>query len=362
MRGEQPPEVTVRLSFAPGEASQVDFGASPMLTHPDGRVRRTWAFVMTLCHCRHQYVEFEDLAKKTHRGLVGQALAGYSAGGLPYGYRSVQESSGHRRQVNEQEAPWVRFVFERYDAGASARVRCVGGGRQEFAMDIVQQHLFDPQPWHFHPVRARRRSTISVAGTPIAIPINDDVRAATRAAAQQAAEQVLRAAPAAVPRRLATPFSLSSCATFEAEARRLLKEAKPDASDAKRALKAARLEVENILAAIRAGIITASTKAALLSAEEREREAQAELEAIDRFAPTQLLPRAREIYQDLVGRLETIDDVNSAREALRQLLGEIRLVPQGAELYAETTSAGLAGACQLSVVAGAGFEPTTFGL
>jgi transposase len=58
LRGEQPPEVTVRLSFAPGEASQVDFGAGPMLTHPDGRVRRTWAFVMTLCHCRHQYVEF----------------------------------------------------------------------------------------------------------------------------------------------------------------------------------------------------------------------------------------------------------------------------------------------------------------
>jgi transposase len=58
LRGEQPPEVTVRLSFAPGEAAQVDFGAGPLLTHPDGRVRRTWAFVMTLCHCRHQYVEF----------------------------------------------------------------------------------------------------------------------------------------------------------------------------------------------------------------------------------------------------------------------------------------------------------------
>jgi transposase len=29
-----------------------------MLRHPDGRLRRTWAFVMTLCHSRHQYVEF----------------------------------------------------------------------------------------------------------------------------------------------------------------------------------------------------------------------------------------------------------------------------------------------------------------
>ena len=58
LRAERPPEVTVRLSFAPGEAAQVDFGAGPVLKHPDGRPRRTWAFVMTLCHSRHQYVEF----------------------------------------------------------------------------------------------------------------------------------------------------------------------------------------------------------------------------------------------------------------------------------------------------------------
>jgi transposase len=58
LRGEQPPEVTVRLSFAPGEAARVDFGAGPVLTHPDGKPRRTWAFVMTLAHSRHQYVEF----------------------------------------------------------------------------------------------------------------------------------------------------------------------------------------------------------------------------------------------------------------------------------------------------------------
>ncbi|MDC6171355.1 IS21 family transposase [Paucibacter sp. XJ19-41] len=58
MRASLPPEVTVRLSFAPAEAAQVDFGAGPKLTHPDGTERRTWAFVMTLCHSRHQYVEF----------------------------------------------------------------------------------------------------------------------------------------------------------------------------------------------------------------------------------------------------------------------------------------------------------------
>jgi transposase len=58
LRGEQLPEVTVRLAFAPGQAAQVDFGAGPVLMHPEGKPRRTWAFVMTLCHSRHQYVEF----------------------------------------------------------------------------------------------------------------------------------------------------------------------------------------------------------------------------------------------------------------------------------------------------------------
>jgi transposase len=58
MRAACPPETTVRLAFAPGEAAQVDFGAGPALTHPDGKPRRTWAFVMTLAHSRHQYVEF----------------------------------------------------------------------------------------------------------------------------------------------------------------------------------------------------------------------------------------------------------------------------------------------------------------
>jgi transposase len=58
LRAAAPPELTVRLSYAPGEAAQVDFGAGPMLVHPDGQSRRTWAFVMTLCHSRHQYVEF----------------------------------------------------------------------------------------------------------------------------------------------------------------------------------------------------------------------------------------------------------------------------------------------------------------
>ncbi len=54
----QPPETTIRLHYGPAEAAQVDFGAGPELPDADGVVRRTWAFVMTLCFSRHQYVEF----------------------------------------------------------------------------------------------------------------------------------------------------------------------------------------------------------------------------------------------------------------------------------------------------------------
>jgi transposase len=59
IRASLPPEATVRLQFPAAEAAQVDFGAGPVLVDPArGELRRTWAFVMTLCYSRHQYVEF----------------------------------------------------------------------------------------------------------------------------------------------------------------------------------------------------------------------------------------------------------------------------------------------------------------
>jgi len=50
LKREALPETTVRLAFAPGEAAQVDFGAGEQ--GAGGVVRRTWAFVMTLCFSR----------------------------------------------------------------------------------------------------------------------------------------------------------------------------------------------------------------------------------------------------------------------------------------------------------------------
>lgn len=80
LQSVQPPDTTVRLSFAPGEAAQVDFGAGPMLADSAGRVRRTWAFVMTLCFSRHQYVEFVwDQTVATWLGCHRRAFEWFAA-------------------------------------------------------------------------------------------------------------------------------------------------------------------------------------------------------------------------------------------------------------------------------------------
>ena len=59
LKGCQQEEVTVRVETKPGEEAQVDFGyAGRMIDPASGKLRKTWAFVMTLSWSRHQYVEF----------------------------------------------------------------------------------------------------------------------------------------------------------------------------------------------------------------------------------------------------------------------------------------------------------------
>jgi transposase len=82
IRGAQPANLTMRLHFEPGAAAQVDFGAGPMLRDTQGVERRTWAFVMTLCFSRHQYVEFVwDQTVATWQGCHRRAFQWF--GGVP---------------------------------------------------------------------------------------------------------------------------------------------------------------------------------------------------------------------------------------------------------------------------------------
>lgn len=53
------PDVTVRVETEPGAEVQVDFGYAGKLIEPKtSKLRKSWAFVMTLSWSRHQYVEF----------------------------------------------------------------------------------------------------------------------------------------------------------------------------------------------------------------------------------------------------------------------------------------------------------------
>lgn len=57
LEGTQP-EITVRVETPAGMEAQVDFGYAGRMRDGTGRVRKAWAFVMTLSYSRHQYVEF----------------------------------------------------------------------------------------------------------------------------------------------------------------------------------------------------------------------------------------------------------------------------------------------------------------
>jgi site-specific DNA recombinase len=79
-------------------------------------------------------IYLDDLREKTHRGLTGQALAGNNCGGRAYGYRHVPVEDPKkrdqfdrplvvavRREVDPEQAKWVRWVFQRYADGHSPR-------------------------------------------------------------------------------------------------------------------------------------------------------------------------------------------------------------------------------------------------
>ncbi|MGB9629506.1 MAG: IS21 family transposase [Thermodesulfobacteriota bacterium] len=53
------PLVTVRMEVEPGSQAQVDFGYAGMMVDPlSGKLRRAWAFIMTLSYSRHRFVRF----------------------------------------------------------------------------------------------------------------------------------------------------------------------------------------------------------------------------------------------------------------------------------------------------------------
>ena len=77
------PDVTVRVETPPGAEAQIDFGYGGKMIHPEtGKLRKAWAFVMTLSWSRHMYVEFVlDQRVETWLRAHRNALAFF--GGVP---------------------------------------------------------------------------------------------------------------------------------------------------------------------------------------------------------------------------------------------------------------------------------------
>src|SRR6185436_1787490 len=143
------------------------------------------------------------------------------------------------------------------------------------------------------------------------------------------------------------------------------RERQPEREHLQRLLTKVETEIMNIMSAIKAGILTASTKAELEQAEaERERLREAlKTSATKADKLVTLLPRAQERYRALVQNFSCLSEAHiaQAREQIRDLAGEIRLIPTAdGNLEAELTGR-YEGLMKLAVgesnlVAGEGFS------
>lgn len=374
----------------------------------------------------------DDLAEKTHRGLAGRALAGASAGGLPFGY--IVTETG-QRAIHPQQAEVVRRIFELAANGHSSRAiaeilnaehvpTARGGtwsmsaihGDHKRGIGILANQMyvgrwiwnrshFQKHPetgrririerpereWiiHDHPelaivsqslwdeaqrvTKARRNgSPKSIGGRTKhllsgilrcgqcggAMVVVDRYRYGCGRAKDKGAtictsktrfprESAERVVLDTIRQDLLTPEAFQE---FERETRAALKRAAPDTSAAQRNMAKAHRERDNIMAAIRAGIITPTTKAELNRAETAAAAAQSELDAAMEWQPAQFLPRAKEIWKRCVENLSEVRDAPEARKAIRDLVGEQLTVREAANGTVIIESD-----CQISLVAGAGF-------
>lgn len=132
---------------------------------------------------------------------------------------------------------------------------------------------------------------------------------------------------------------------FQRAAAAELRRQAPNQAAAKLRLAHARTERDNIMAAIRAGIITPSTKAALQASEAAMAAAERESQA----TPAQVLPGARERWRKLADTLgDQAQRSAPAREALRALIGRATLKNDNGPIVEIEP-------CQIAMVAGAGF-------
>jgi hypothetical protein len=170
------------------------------------------------------------------------------------------------------------------------------------------------------------------------------------------------------------------CREYVRELNRLRMEHRAGLSSARSELASADREIRKLVQAIKDGVSALSIKDELLSLEARKAELQTQLNAPE--MPELLHPRMADVYREKVGSLcsalENEESRTGAVEAIRALIETILLEPDGDELKI-TLKGDLAGMLsaardskrspdtgdllvQIKLVAGAAFEPASFGL
>ena len=172
---------------------------------------------------------------------------------------------------------------------------------------------------------------------------------------------------------------------FQAEMNRIVKQANADARALRRQLTKVENKIAAMLKAIEDGMYNPSMKKRMTALERRKVELEAAIEAAPEAPNIHLHPNISEIYAQKVARLEeALEEPETKIEAMaiiRSMIDRIVLTPVEdglrAELHGELAE--ILAACeaaegkkkrpgtgvpgsQLSVVAGVGFEPTTFRL
>lgn len=370
-------------------------------------------------------ITLDDIAAKTHRGLTGKALAGLSAGGLPYGYRVTTTG---QREILDDHARVVRRIYAEYLAGLSSRqiaaalnaegIPSPRGGewaasaiygdikrgigilanpiyaglqvwnRSQWVKNpstmrrvrkerpcaewVTTQHpelaIINQPTWEAVQARLKALGRTTRAGRPNRYLLSGILRCGEcggpmvivdryRYGCARAKDRGTCGCTLKVPRKQAERDMLAgikkellsegSFQRFRAGVEKHIRNSGPSMAKARKQAEDARQEVANLMKAIRAGIITPSTKEAL-------QEAEAKLEAAllaTNHKPLPMLPRAREVWQSVVSRLED-QRIPQVREAIIAIIGDSAVVKSdGGGSFIELAPR------QISMVAGAGYMP-----
>lgn len=115
------------------------------------------AQVLMTVHGMVDSLYVQELAKKTHRGMEGKALKGFSTGGSTYGYHNIQTPEGFVKEVIQDEAAVVHHIFELADHGYSL---------DGIVRKLNAEGIRPPRPrdkrqagWHPHAIREMLRNT-----------------------------------------------------------------------------------------------------------------------------------------------------------------------------------------------------------